>query len=89
MLRHTIWACLWGIAGLWAQDSRLNIAVGDFDANGLPASDVNILTDRLRGELMDSYDDEVDQMHDAQTRYNIGRIIAGVGVLSFGLTFVF
>ncbi|HSQ41923.1 MAG TPA: PEGA domain-containing protein [Fibrobacteraceae bacterium] len=30
----------------------LNIAVGEFEANGLPASDVNILTDRLRGELM-------------------------------------
>ena len=52
MLRHAIWACLLGMAGLWAQDSRLNIAVGDFEANGVPSSDVNILTDRLRGELM-------------------------------------
>ncbi|HSQ40810.1 MAG TPA: PEGA domain-containing protein [Fibrobacteraceae bacterium] len=54
MLRHAIWACLLGMAGLWAQDSRLNIAVGDFEANGVPFSDVNILTDRLRGELMNT-----------------------------------
>ncbi|HSQ43043.1 MAG TPA: PEGA domain-containing protein [Fibrobacteraceae bacterium] len=36
---------------LWSQDTRMNIAVGSFEANGLPESDVNILTDRLRSEL--------------------------------------
>ncbi|HSQ43033.1 MAG TPA: PEGA domain-containing protein [Fibrobacteraceae bacterium] len=37
-----------------ASFSRLNIAVGNFEANGLPESDVNILTDRLRSELTNS-----------------------------------
>ncbi|HSQ41349.1 MAG TPA: PEGA domain-containing protein [Fibrobacteraceae bacterium] len=36
-----------------------------------------------------TYDDEVDMLHDAKTQRNIGSIIAGLGVLGFGLTFVF
>jgi hypothetical protein len=42
------------VQALHAAPGKLVLAVGTFDSNGVPASDVNILVDRLRNELMNA-----------------------------------
>jgi hypothetical protein len=42
------------VQALYAAPGKLVVAVGTFESNGVPASDVNILVDRLRNELMNT-----------------------------------
>lgn len=52
--RYIFFICSVFLVNIWAQNPKITIAVGDFKSNGIPASDVDILVDRLRNELMNT-----------------------------------